>query len=460
MKQLIIAIIGVWIYSHGLSQSCLPEGITFNTQGQIDSFNINYPNCTEIEGNVTILTDDETNITNLNGLILVTSIGGSLEIKKEYYYANSHLTSLLGLEGLAEIGESLYIHGNSALTSLAGINNLTSVGDSLLIISNNELTSLTGLSNLTFVGSHVIIRGNYSLTDLSGLDGLTTINGNLGIGSNYNLVNLRGLDNVSYISGRANISDHTSLENLQGLDNLTSTGGSITILNNFSLTSLSGLDNLTEIGGFLTIKGTYHLTELTEIKNLTSIGGYLRIEMNHSLTNMIGLLGVNSIEGGLYIRNNDDIISLSGLDNINAGSITNLQIYYNDSLCNCAVQSICEYIAAPGGDYKIRKNASGCNSPLEVDSSCVYLSNSDAKELPSFSILPNPAVSQITIEFQNETHQTNTTLTIYNINGQQQIMHQITEPITSINVSGLKSGIYFVKIISNEYVLVTKIIKN
>ena len=49
------------------SQSCLPERITFTIQAQIDNFQTNYPNCTEIEGVVTISGND---ITNLNGLCL------------------------------------------------------------------------------------------------------------------------------------------------------------------------------------------------------------------------------------------------------------------------------------------------------------------------------------------------------------------------------------------------------
>lgn len=60
---------------HGFSQSCLPEGITFNTQEQIDSFQVNYPGCTEIEGGVLI---EGTDIENLDGLEVITSIGGYL----------------------------------------------------------------------------------------------------------------------------------------------------------------------------------------------------------------------------------------------------------------------------------------------------------------------------------------------------------------------------------------------
>ena len=58
-----------------ISQSCLPEGIIFTTQEQIDRFQTNYPNCTEIEGGVVISGDD---ITNLKGLCVLTKIGRTL----------------------------------------------------------------------------------------------------------------------------------------------------------------------------------------------------------------------------------------------------------------------------------------------------------------------------------------------------------------------------------------------
>ena len=65
--------------------SCLPDGITFETQAQIDSFQVNYPNCNTIRGDVMISGDD---ITNLNGLNVLTSIEGDLYISN-----NSNLTN-------------------------------------------------------------------------------------------------------------------------------------------------------------------------------------------------------------------------------------------------------------------------------------------------------------------------------------------------------------------------------
>ncbi len=57
------------------SQPCLPEGITFTTQAQIDNFQVNNPNCTEIEGDVLIEGND---ITNLDGLDVIIAVSGNL----------------------------------------------------------------------------------------------------------------------------------------------------------------------------------------------------------------------------------------------------------------------------------------------------------------------------------------------------------------------------------------------
>lgn len=76
MKKIIYLIAAVAM-SHSLafSQPCLPEGITFTTQEQIDNFQSNYPGCTDIMGTVLI---EGNNITNLDGLSVITSVGGYL----------------------------------------------------------------------------------------------------------------------------------------------------------------------------------------------------------------------------------------------------------------------------------------------------------------------------------------------------------------------------------------------
>jgi len=148
------------------SQPCLPEGIVFSDQTQINNFQVNYTGCTEIEGSVTINSQNAPPpgiITNLNGLNVITSIGGDLGI-----YHNDYLPNLGGLENLTSIGGDLSIRFNQTLTSL------------------NELTSLT------FIGGNLNISNNYQLTDcdaqwlcnyLTDPNGVITINNATGCGN-------------------------------------------------------------------------------------------------------------------------------------------------------------------------------------------------------------------------------------------------------------------------------------
>ena len=101
-KHLLLFILfALVMLSHSAAQGCLPDGITFTTQGQVDSFRVNYPGCTEIEGSLTISGEDIT-----------------------------HLDSLMGILSVAS---SLVVDNCDALSSLEGLNHINSVGP--LIIS-------------------------------------------------------------------------------------------------------------------------------------------------------------------------------------------------------------------------------------------------------------------------------------------------------------------------------------
>jgi hypothetical protein len=50
------------------AQSCLPDGISFTHQTDIDSFHQDYPGCTNIEGNVYIAGNSIYNLQGLQGL--------------------------------------------------------------------------------------------------------------------------------------------------------------------------------------------------------------------------------------------------------------------------------------------------------------------------------------------------------------------------------------------------------
>lgn len=166
------------------------------------------------------------------------------------------------------------------------------------------------------------------------------------------------------------------------------------------------------------------------------------------------------MNGRLTIDQNIALTSLTGLENIEAGKIKAIQITRNSSLSDCAVQSICDYLAAPGADVYIDGNATGCNSRTEVENACANSSVDELNTQSSLTFFPNPASNTITIKSANNgMPPKNTYLTIFNLNGQKLIQQAIIEPQTVVDVSGLSSGTYFVKLISDNGLMVGKFVK-
>jgi len=232
MKKITLSIFTLALPLIVLSQPCLPEGIIFSTQAQIDSFQINHPNCTEIEGDVSI---EGLNITNLNGLNVLISIGEWLTIGG-YGTGNPALTSITGLENLTSVGEGLEIRNNNVLTSLTGLENLTFIGWDFVIIGNHGLTSLTGLDNVTSIGGVIDIWGNSTLASITGLINVTSIGGGIAIHNNEVLTSLSGLDNIdtaSIVQLTFYANDYLSTCEVQSIcDYLKNPSGYVGIFNN------------------------------------------------------------------------------------------------------------------------------------------------------------------------------------------------------------------------------------
>ena len=132
LTTFVILILSITIYS----QSCLPDGITFDSQDSIDNFQLNHPGCVEIEGDVTIT---GSNIDNLLGLNVLTSFKGDLDIKN-----TSMLTDFIGLENITSIDGDLVTRNATNLTSFSGLSALISsiVSSSLRIIFRSAPNSL------------------------------------------------------------------------------------------------------------------------------------------------------------------------------------------------------------------------------------------------------------------------------------------------------------------------------
>lgn len=429
-KSLLITFFSLIIVVTAYNQPCLPGGISFTTQAQIDSFPINYPNCTKIIGNVDIYGDD---INNLDSLISVTSFDSWLTIRY-----NPTLNSLSGLSNVTSIG-ILDIAGDNDLTDLSGLENVDSL-NRLIIFQTDILSSLNGLNNVSYIGGEIELRFNEVLKDLSALSNVgPTIHG-ITISDNDSLRNLSGLEGIKSVSGGVFIFNSYGINDLTGLDNLDSIGGGFWLVET-SLTNISSLSSLAFVGEEGWIQRNYELTDLSGLENLTSIGGFLSIDDNDKITNLSELSNLESINGDLSISANEKLADISGIKNINAESILDLSIRWNPLLSACAVKSICDYLQNPNGDIDIENNNSGCNSQGEVEEDCLvggFLHTFlDSKSL----LYPNPANDRI---FLSTRERPIIEVNIYNELGQKVL--SVLQPSEIIDITSLHSGIYIVEL--------------
>lgn len=226
-------------------QSCLPGGISFTTQAQIDAFPSNYPGCTSILGGVII--PGNSNITNLNGLSVLNSIGGQLWI-----FSAAALTDVGGLSNLSTIGDRLLFYNNDALVTLGvnGLSSLSSVGGDFRFTANDELTNLGNFPSLASIGGELLVSGN-PISNLGGFSNLNTV----GTYVTINGVNqISGFNNLSEIGGNLLITFNASLSNITGFNNLSSINGGILVIsyndvlndisNSFPALNSATLDNV------------------------------------------------------------------------------------------------------------------------------------------------------------------------------------------------------------------------
>lgn len=465
MKKIsFLIILTLVIQTQVISQSCLADGIIFNSQESIDNFPTNYPNCTEIEGNVWIANEG---ITNLDGLSVLTSIGGHLM----FWGCDNTSLSLSGLSNLTTIGDDLLFY-STPLSSLIGLNNLTSIGRDLYIYECYNLTSLSGLQNITFIGRDITIQRS-NLNNLSGLNKVSNIGGDFEI-TQTALINLAGLDNLNSIGGSIKIKGNTDLENLIGLSNLTNVGEDFIIKpyqiyqGNSSLINLSGLDNLISIGRNFRIEGSEALTSLSGLNNLRNIGGQLWLEENEALTSLNGLNKLDTIYQGMYLIHNEAISSISalekltvlgyiwiqysnhlksltGIENVNPALIYKILLTDNDSLSTCEVESVCSYLELPDAQTTIMRNGQGCSSKIEIELACEAADIRDLFNISYFTISPNPAKNEIFIS--SDKGITINEINIYNQLGQKVLQEK--EITQKIDISMLRHGLYIVEIVSN-----------
>jgi len=307
------------------AQTCVAGGIFFASQADIDNFTINYPGCTQILGGVTITGGD---IANLDGLSVVASIGGALNIS-----SNPMLTSITGLSALGSVGGGITIQENSMLPNLTGLSGIDAVTGTLRIQSNAALTDISGLTGIESIVGDVVFWNNNALANLTGLSGLETIGKTLWIWDNQVLANLDGLSGLTSLGEGINFLLNPSLTSISGLSGISGFfTGYISIRGNPALMNLTGLSGITGVGGGIDVSYNDAIASISGLSGITGSVSYLAIVAN-VVTDLSPLLGITSVTGGLSIRG-INATNLSGLSNITGPLGGTLDISYNGGLTN------------------------------------------------------------------------------------------------------------------------------
>ncbi len=379
-KSILLGLIfqlGFFFFFSNLNAQTYNGSLTLNSQAEVDAFNY-----TSVSGELFIGSADfpSGDITNLNSLSKLTSVGGGLIIEGNTALPNlddlSNLTSveslsisnclsLQNINGLSKIYSltSLYLI-KTGILNVDGLTNLTSVSNYIVIGSNGVLTNLNGLANLNFVGQTFKLNNNPYLFNVCGLHTLFSNNpsytGYTSWGNgNDSLVNCNTLtanltlttqaqvDAFNYTSVTGNLVIHEALAgnitNLGGLFNLISLGGSLNVQNNLALSSYCGLYNLLNAGyaGTTAISGnavnptsaqiiaggmcsvfsgdiTLNTQAQVDAFNYTGVTGNLTIQETTlgTITNLNALSQLSFIGKNLIFYNNTALTNLNGLSHL------------------------------------------------------------------------------------------------------------------------------------------------
>lgn len=476
MKKLLF-LLAITFTINAFSQ-CPTIDVVLQSQADVNAFPVINPGCSNLTVNLSIGKSDFTasDINDLSPLSGLITLGGYL-----YIHDNPNLSNFSGLDNISNITTGIYIDNNSGLLNFSGLSgltssgyvdvrnnanlltlsallpNLTSMTDYLSIYNNSSLTNLTGLNNITIISTQIYVGFNNSLTNFTGLNSVTSVGDYVWVEGNNNLINFTGFNSLGSITGDMVIDNNILLTDFTDLNMLTTIGGSLFIKDNTALVDFTGLNTLGSIGTFFRVVNNAAILNLNGFDSLISVGTYFHVENNTAMTTLNGIetlitIGTNiEIEGGM-----PSLTDISGISNIDYTTITGLFINNNTSLAVCEEFNICTYLDN-GGAASISGNAVGCDTVAEVNTACIPVLDVNEYLIESkFLIYPNPVKDVLNIEFVKGDNEIESVL-IYSTLGKLVREYEVVD--NSINVKNLSSGIYLLKVVTENKILTEKLVK-
>lgn len=419
---------------------CPATPITLSSQAEIDAFGVMYPDCSLIEGNITI---SGANIVDLIGLSGISSIDGSLTIQE-----NPMLTTLSGWEEVAFLGTSgsITIKDNALLEELTTFFGVLPNG--LAIFDNPVLTDISGLSGISSIPEfgELFIVNNTSLTQLTGLENITEAYA-FRLGNNPNLSSMAALN--FFELNLIDIYNNDSLTTITGFENVTTEMFGFFIGDNESVTDVQIPTAIIEWGE-ISFQANPLLTSLPDFGNTTATA--ISAGFNDILIDVSGFAGLEEVTN-VSLRENAILEDVSFFENFDFSDNIWLRILDNPNLSVCNWTNLCLFLSAdPTTKVIIAGNAPGCESVEAVLDTC-FAGVADSLLAKDFIITPNPTGASFEIALSAPMQLIG--IAIYNLQGQ----NVLNSDQLTIDVAALAAGVYFVELETDAGRFVKRLIK-
>ncbi|MEC8194443.1 MAG: putative metal-binding motif-containing protein [Myxococcota bacterium] len=268
----------------------------------------------EVAGSITIFGG---NYDRLDGLPLLTNIGGDLEIGSNPSVTVARFKRLETVGGVLQIGGRIFgvASGNDALTT-ASFPQLSTVEGEWLHVSLNPLLSSIELPLLAAVDGSLEVANSTSLQALA-FESLETVSGTLDVSANSGLVSIAA-------------------------PLLTETGESLVIRDNDALTTVD-MPKATTVGLQFNVWENPSL-QLLEMPSLVSTD-VVSVMENDALESVV-LNALETTSDSFFFAYNEQLTNLELGSFRDSGQ--NLTVMYNDSLCQSAVDDLLETLQERG----------------------------------------------------------------------------------------------------------------
>ena len=347
-----------WTITVYYQPNCAVGNFNINNQTDVDNFIDNYGACGTVTGSLTL---NGTNTFNSSGLSFIDTITDYLFFED---YSNSGTPNIEGFNNL-EFVLNLGISTSTSITDLSAFSNLNTLSV-LQITGNSGFINLSGLPNITVISWLRIIADN-DLVDLTGLENITALP-IIEIAGNTSLTSLNGLDNLNasldiYIDQNPVLTSLNPFPNLTTVDNLE-------IKHNNSLNNQGGFESLQIVNENLNIYNNDALIDFFDFTSLETVYGNFSIDAHDLLETINSLDKLYDIHGNLSINSNTSLNSIEFLSNVKyvAGDFF---LLYNSSLSDCC--PINNIVPGVVSGFTISNNNLGCNSILDIDTTCIIL---------------------------------------------------------------------------------------